>query len=247
MVQTLTINGTAFQSGATVKVGTTAFTGSAVKFVSATQLTVTVTEAAAGTFAVVVTNPSAAASNSVNLTVNAVAPTITTISPNPMTTSTAAQLLTINGTGFQSGLTLKIGSTSVASSQLASLTATALTVWIIPGTTAATYPVQVVNPGSAASNTVNFKVAAPPPVISSLTPNPMGVSSQAQVLTIRGTGFQPGVKVVIGSTTYTGSQVTATPTQLQLSMIPGAKAASLNVQVTNPDSQQSSAAVLQVK
>jgi len=155
--------------------------------------------------------------------------------------------MTINGTGFQSGLTLKIGGTSIASSQLASLTATQLTVWIITGTTVATYPVQVANPGSAASNTVNFKVVAPPPVISALTPNPMGVSSTAQVLTIRGTGFQTGLKVLVGTTTYSGSQVSASATQLQLSFIPGAKATSLNVQVTNPDAQQSSVAVLQVK
>ena len=155
--------------------------------------------------------------------------------------------MTVNGTGFQSGLTLKIGATSVASSQLASLTATALTVWILTGTAAATYPVQVVNPGSAASNTVNFKVLAPPPAVSALTPNPMAESSQAQVLTIRGTGFQPGLRVAVGSTTYSGSQVSVSPTQVQLSMIPGARAASLNVQVTNPDAQQSSVAVLQVK
>jgi len=246
--QTLTINGTAFQSGASVKVGTAAFTGSAVKFVSGTQLTVSVTEAAAGAFPVVVTNPNAAASNSVSLTVNAplVAPAIANVSPNPMTASTAAQLLTVNGTGFQSGLTLKIGSTNIASSQLAALTATKLTVWIITGAAVATYPVQVVNPGLAASNTVNFKVVAPPPVISALTPNPMAVSSKAQVLTIRGTGFQTGLKVVVGPATYSGSQVSVSATQLQLSMIPGAKATSLNVQVTNPDAQQSSIAVLQV-
>jgi subtilase family serine protease len=157
--QTLTINGTGFQSGAAVKVGTTSYTA---KFVSSTQLTVSLTEAAAGTFAVTVTNPGSATSNSVNLTVTApaVTATITTLSPNPMTASNSVQVLTVNGTGFQSGLTLKIGPLSVSSTQLSSLSATKLTVSIITGTTVATYPVQVVNPGAAASNTVNLVVAA---------------------------------------------------------------------------------------
>jgi len=246
--QTLTINGTAFQSGASVKVGTTAFSGAAVKFVSGTQLTVSVTEAAAGAFPVTVTNPGGATSNAVSLTVSApvVAATIASVSPNPMTTSNAAQLLTVSGTGFQPGLTLKIGGTNILSSQLAGFTATQLTVWIVTGTVAATYPVQVVNPGAAASNTVNFRVTAPPPVVSALTPNPMAVSSKAQVLTIRGTGFQSGLKVVVGSTTYSGSQVSVSATQIQVSVMAGTKATSLNVQVTNPDAQLSSIAVLQV-
>ncbi len=159
--QTLTINGTAFQSGASVKVGATSFTGTNVKFLSTTQLTVSVTEAAAGTFAVTVTNPgSGAASNSVNLTVNAppAAAQITTLSPNPMTASSSSQLLTVNGSGFVSGLTLKIGTLNVASSQLASLSSTRLTVYVITGATAATYAVQVVNPGAPASNTVTLTV-----------------------------------------------------------------------------------------
>jgi len=155
--QTLTINGTAFLSGATVGVGSTVY---ASKFVSSTQLTVSVTEAAAGTFAVTVTNPGGATSNSVSLTVNApvVTPAITSISPNPMTESNASQLLTINGTGFQTGLTLRIGNRNFPSRELNSLSATKLTIWVTTGNTVATYPVQVVSPGSAASNTVNFSV-----------------------------------------------------------------------------------------
>lgn len=158
--QTLTLGGTAFVYGASVKVGAATFSSAAVKLVSSTQLTVTLTEPAAGTFPVTVTNPNGATSNSVSLTVTApvVLPAISTVTPNPMSISTAAQLVTVNGTGFQSGLTLKIGGLSVSSSQLASLTATKLTLWIYTGSTGGTYAVQVVNPGAAASNVVSLVV-----------------------------------------------------------------------------------------
>ena len=197
--QTLTINGTAFQSGASVKVGTTAFTGSAVKFVSATQLTVSVTEAAAGTFPVVVTNPNALASNPVSLTVNAPAAAgITSLSPNPMTASATAQTLTINGTAFQAGASVKVGATAFTGSAVNFVSATSLTVSVTEAT-AGTFPVVVTNPNAAASNSVSLTVSAQAaPGITSLNPNPMTASVTAQTLTINGTAFQSGASVKVG-------------------------------------------------
>jgi hypothetical protein len=79
-----------------------------------------------------------------------------------MTGSSSGQTLTINGSGFLAGLKLMIGSTTIQSTQLTSLSATQLTVNIITGLTARSLPVQVVNSNGGTSNTVTFQVTAPP-------------------------------------------------------------------------------------
>jgi len=255
--QTLTINGSGFVSGSGLKVtvGGTAYQGSAVAFVSSTQLTASVNVGTgAQSLPVQVTNPNGQTSNSATLTVTAplVAPVIGTLSPNPMTASNSVQTLTINGSGFQPGLRLSIGGTSITSNQLALLTSTELQVNIITGLSTYTYPVQVVNSNGGASNTVNFQVNAPLiPAITSLAPNALTHSTAAQVLTIRGTNFQSGsgLKVTVGGTPYSGSQVTfVSASQLTVTVtVPTAASTPLPVQVTNPSGAVSNAASLTVK
>jgi hypothetical protein len=254
--QNLTINGSGFAAGSGLKaaVGAVTYSGSQISFVSSSQLVVSVNVGVgAQILSVKVTNPNGQASNAVNLTVNApvVAPAITTLNPNPMTGSNSGQTLTINGSGFLPGLRLSIGSTAITASQLASLTPTQLQVNIVTGLTTHTYAVQVVNSNGGASNSVNFQVNAPPvPTITSLTPNPMTGSAAAQVLTINGTNFQSGtgLKVTVGSSSYSGSQVTfVSASQLKVTVAVAAGAKSLAVQVTNPSGEVSNAATLTVK
>jgi hypothetical protein len=256
-VQTLTVKGSGFVAGNTLKVtvGATPYSGSQISSVSSTQLTVSVTVgASAQSLPVQVTNANGQTSNSVTLTVTApvAAPAITTLSPNPMTGSNSPQTLTINGSGFQAGLKLLIGGTSIPANALAELTATQLQVSVITSTAAYTYPVQVVNSNGGASNIVNFQVVAPPvPAITSVTPNPLTHSAAAQVLTVNGTNFQSGtgLRVTVGNTAYVGSQVTVvSPSQLKVTVtVPSATSAALAVQVTNPSGAVSNAASLTVK
>lgn len=104
----LTVNGSDFQNGAVVTVGGQDRT---TTFVSTGQLTATVLAAdiaAAGTKAVVVRNPDSQVSNSVNLTItSAAAPSISSISPNSATAGGAQFTLTVNGTNFVSGATVR--------------------------------------------------------------------------------------------------------------------------------------------
>ena len=80
--QTLTIAGSSFQAGATVKVGTAVFSGAQVTFVSSSQLNISLTEPSAGSLPVQVTNPNTLASNTVSLQVNApAAPPLSRPSP----------------------------------------------------------------------------------------------------------------------------------------------------------------------
>jgi len=177
---------------------------------------------------------------------------IATLTPNPMTASNSAQILTINGSGFQPGLKLSFAGVLITSNELALLTPTELQLSIITGLSTHTYPVQVVNSNGGSSNTVNLQVNAPPtPSITSLTPNPLTHSAAPQVLTVNGANFQSGagLKITVGSTSYTGSQVTfVSASQLTVRVtVTAATSAALAVQVTNPSGAVSNLESLPVK
>jgi len=249
-IQTLTINGAGFVAGTglQVTVGTVKYQAS---FVSSSQLTASVTVGAgAQTLAVQVTNPNGQVSNSVSLTVNGpgTAPAISSLSPNPMTGSSSAQTLTINGSGFVSGSGLKV--TVGGTAYLASFgSSSRLTVSVAVGASAQTLAVQVTNPNGQVSNSVSLTVNAPvaAPVITSLNPNPMTGSNSPQTLTINGSGFAPGLKLSIGGTTITATQLAAlTPTQLQVSIITGFTTYTYAVQVVNANGGVSNVVNFQV-
>ncbi len=105
---TLTITGSLFQSGATVLVGSTSCTP--VTFVSATQLTCPIPARAAGTVGVSVTNPGGIGYTLAASLVFAdtfPAPTVSAISPTSGS-SFGGNVVTLTGTGFQSGATVKV-------------------------------------------------------------------------------------------------------------------------------------------
>jgi hypothetical protein len=254
--QNLTVSGAGFVAGGglEVAVGTVTYQGSAVDFVSSSQLVVSVNVGvSAQNLSVKVTIPGGKASNSPTLTVTApsVAPVIAILGPNPMIGSNSAQTLTIIGSGFQAGLKLLIGGTSITASELAMLTPTELQVSIVTGLSTHTYAVQVVNSNGGTSNAVNFQVNAPPvPAITSLTPDPLTGATAAQVLTINGTNFQSGsgLKVTVGGTLYTGSQVTfVSGSQVKATVTVPAGSKTLAVQVTNPSGEASNSEALTVK
>ena len=253
--QTLTIAGSGFVPGSDLKVsvGSTVYQGPQILWVTSTLMAVNVVVGtSAQTLPVQVTVPGGKTSNSVNLTVTVpiAAPVIGSLNPNPMTGSNSPQTLTINGSGFQPGLKLSIGGSLITASQLASLTPTQLQVSLVTGLTAHSYAVQVVNPNGSVSNIVNFQVNAPAvPTITSLTPNPLTHSTAAQALMVNGTNFQAGLSVSVGSTVYSGSQVTfVSATQVKVTVaLPTASSTTLAVTVTNPSGAVSNSAALTVK
>lgn len=112
---TLTITGTNFLSGATVKVGTTAATS--VSYVSSTTLlAVTPSHSTGGLKDIVVTNPdgqTVTKTGAFTYTVNLV-PVITGLSPSTGYDVGGAGV-TINGSNFMSGATVKFGNTAATS------------------------------------------------------------------------------------------------------------------------------------
>jgi hypothetical protein len=120
-----------------------------------------VTGLATHTYPVEVVNSNGSVSNTVNLQVNAPpVPAISSLTPNPMTGSTAAQALTINGSNFQSGtgLTVAVGSATYTGSQITFVSASQLkaTVLVPPG--AKTLAVEVINPSGQVSNAAPLAV-----------------------------------------------------------------------------------------
>ena len=261
--QTLTIAGSSFLAGATV---TATYPGFSVKLavisLSATQIQATVnTGTTARTWTITVANPTGPASNpaSLSVTAPAVNPAVTSVTPNPLTGVNANQVITINGSGFVSGTGLKVVvgysgySATLSGGQIAFVNSSQIQALINVGTTTRTWTVQVIDPSGLASNSASLSVVAPP-VIASLTPNPMPRSSSSQTPTINGSGFQTGtgLRVVLSSngssTTLQGSAIkSASATQIQATVNVGNNSRTWNVQVVNPNGTASNTATLTVR
>jgi pseudomonalisin len=265
--QTLTIAGSGFLTGASV---TAAYSGYSVLLtvtsLSATRIQATiVTGTTARTWSITVANPTGPASNAASVIVTAppAPPTIRSLTPNPMTGSTASQIVTITGSGFVSGTGLRVvvgysgGSPTILSGgQIAFIGSTQILALINVGTTARTWTVQVINPNGLASGNGSLQVVAPPPppAIASLTPNPMSRSTAAQTLTINGSGFQTGsgLRVVLSysgfSTTLQGTTIqSASASQIKVAVNVGATARTWTVQVVNPNGTVSNSATLTMR
>ena len=120
---TFTLNGSHFVSGARVQVAysgngyTWVYTNTNPTYINSTQLTVPITTTTQpDTWHVRVQNPDGQFSNSINLVVNALAPTppptpaptLSTISPNPVTGSNNPITFTLNGSHFVSGARVQV-------------------------------------------------------------------------------------------------------------------------------------------
>ena len=108
----VTISGTGFAAGATVKFGTTSATN--VNVVGSTTITAVAPSHASGAVNVVVTNPggqSATSTNGYSYTTSGTAPTVTGVSPTSGPTAGGTSV-TISGTGFAAGATVTFGGTN---------------------------------------------------------------------------------------------------------------------------------------
>jgi hypothetical protein len=154
--QTLTINGSGFLPGLRLSIGGTSITSAQLASLGPNELQVNVvTGLLTYTYPVQVMNANSQISNSVNLQVNAPpVPTITSLTPDPMIGSSAAQTLTINGTNFQSGTGLKVtvGGASYSGSQVTFVSASQLKATVTVAAGAKALPVQVINPSGQVSN-----------------------------------------------------------------------------------------------
>src|SRR3954451_5164633 len=200
----MSVIGTNFVNGASVRVNGTAHS---TTFVSATKLTVRIVSSdisAPGTPAITVRNPDGKISSSVTFTVTAAnQPQLTSMSPNSVTAKSGAFTLTVKGTNFINGAHVNVNSASHTATFIDSTTLTT-TITSSEIFNPGTLSISVTNPGtgSPTSGALTLTVvASDAPVISSLSPVSVIAGSGAINVVINGSGF------VSTDTTYlNGSQ-----------------------------------------
>jgi hypothetical protein len=227
---TVTITGTDFQGGATVRFGGTLAT--AVTVVSSTTITASTPAMVPGTVHVQVTNPDTQTSTLLNAFTFTplTTPTISSVSPTSGTTGGGTSV-TITGTGFVAGAIARFGNTNATSTVVVS--STQITAVTPPGS--GVVAVRVTNPDtqSAQLNGAFTYVSAPAPTLTGVSPN-SGVRTGGNTVTLTGTNFLPGLTVRFGTTTATNVNVISS-TQITAVVPAAASPGTVSVQVTNPD------------
>jgi N-acetyl-anhydromuramyl-L-alanine amidase AmpD len=188
-------------------------------------------------------------------TISTIAPTISSVNPNPVTADAGNgyQTLTVNGANFVNKPTLVLTSTgqpgyTLPASRVTYVSSSQLTMSIRLNAAADNWTVRAVNPDGQTSSAVGFQVLAPtatPPSVSSVSPNPVTGSASPQTITINGGNFvnKPTITLTwTGQRGYTvpSSQVTfVNSSQVQI-LIPTTTAPdNWTVRVTNPNGQSS--------
>ncbi len=187
----VTIKGSGFLKGATVKIGAKA---SSVTVHSETEITAKTAAGAAGGDEVIVTDTNGTSSDGPQFTyVAPPKPFASSISPSEGPTR-AGTAVTIYGSGFLAGATVKIGGRATSVKVLSSSEITAKT----PSSPAGSYEVIVTDANGVSSEGPSYTyVAPPPPSVSSITPSE-GSTAGASKVTIYGSGFLAGATVKIG-------------------------------------------------
>jgi len=194
---TLNVTGTDFVSGATVEWNGSART---TTFVSTTQLQAAISSsdtASPGTVPVTVFNPAPGGglSNALGFQVTVPTPLLFGISPTYVLRGGPAFGLTVNGSGFLAGAKVlwngsPLGTNFVSGSQLSASVPANLVA--SPGTAA----VSAINFGGSASNSLEFEIDAPDPVVTSLSPNSAQPGGPGFTLTVNGSAFSPSMIVL---------------------------------------------------
>jgi IPT/TIG domain len=220
----VTVNGTNFVAGSTVKFGTTS--SPLVTFVSSTRVQARAPAHTVGTVNVTVTTP-----GGTSLAVTAdrysfrPAPTVASLSPNAGSTA-GGNTVTITGTNFVSGATVKFGTT--ASTTVTFVSATQLKA-TAPAHSAGVAPVTVHTIGGTSASGNGSLYAYGPPTVSSVSPT-AGSTAGGNTVTIIGTNFVPGATVKFGTTAST-TVTFVSSTQLKANA-PAHAAGTVNVAVT---------------
>ena len=197
--QPFTINGSNFVSGATVTLRDhrtgEVFTNRPISSFSSTQIIINpIFTTYAATWSVEVINPGGYSSGQFYFDVVAPTssvPSVSSVSPNPVTGSNSSQPFTINGSNFVSGATVTLRDHRTGevftNRPISSFSSTQIVINPIFTTYAATWSVEVINPGGYSSGQFYFNVVAPVSSVN-LTPyQPAGWSDKIVVSKITGT------------------------------------------------------------
>ena len=229
----LTITGTGFLAGNTVKVGGT---NCPVLTEALTSITCTIPSKTAWVYSVAVTNDNSLVGTLPSAFTYRGPPTVTSVGPNH---STLAGLVTISviGTGFYTGTTVKVGGVNCPVISVAS--GTLLTCTNPANAVAGAYAVAVTNADTqTASLAAGFNYYAAPAVT---TVSPIaGPEAGGGTLTLTGTGFRTGASITVGGTACTSVSVSSLTSATCILPAKTASVTAYTVTLTNTDFQTGS-------
>ncbi len=236
---TVTVTGSNFVAGSTVKVNGAA---RATTYRSATQLTfvtIAADQATASTLGVAVTNaaPGGGTTASVALPVTNPVPVLTSASPGTIAAGGAAgTVITLTGSGFVSSSSVQVNGNSHAATFVGSGQIT-LALTAAEQASPGTLSIVVMNaaPGGGTSSAALVTVAYLQPTITTLTPGsvPVGATSPTQVV-VTGTNYLSGSTVQVNGSNRATTFNTATSLTFALTVADQSSAALLSITVTNP-------------
>lgn len=222
----VTITGAYFLPGATVAFGATS--GINVDVVSTSEITVTSPAHGAGSVDVTVTTAEGTSGVVATDRFTFGGPTVSSLSVSAGPTAGGTSV-TITGTGFARGASVRFGATSAASVTVVSTTEI---VAVSPTRPAGTAIVTVTTPAGASAVSVGAKFHHDArPTVLSVSPA-SGSPTGGTVVTITGTGFIAGATVAFGTAAGTGVTVVS-PTEITVTA-PAHAAGTVTVTVTTP-------------
>ncbi len=215
---TITVTGTNFITGSTIRWNGTVLT---TMYVSPIKLTAFISEtlvASAGVSDITVLNPTPGGgiSNTVAFTAGSISgnpvPSTTTLSPSSVTAGAATFTLIVNGTNFINNSIINWNGTALATTFISSLQLSA-TVSSGLVTTANTANVTVTTPapGGGTSGALLFTISAPGnnpvPGVMSISPNSATAGASAFILTVNGSNFINSSSIRWNGTTLTTNYI----------------------------------------
>lgn len=220
----VTISGSNFAEGRTVRFGTTV---AAVTSASPSSLVAIAPPGSAGPVAVTVANPDGqAATRSGAFTYVAPAVAVTGFAPTSGPTAGGTQV-TITGSNFSPGPVVRFGTTPATVVSASSTSIVVRTPPLPPGGVPVTV---MLTDGRTATAAGTFTVVAPAPIISTVDPA-WGSTAGGTLVTITGSQFLEGASVLFGTVPATVASVTSTT----ITAVAPAQAAGLvGVTVANP-------------
>jgi subtilisin family serine protease len=228
----LTLKGTGFHSGTAVTLGLKPCTS--IEIVSQMELNcLTPASAILGLHNVLAANPDGAKATLSGAFRYVSPPSVTSVTPQVGPIS-GGNTLTVSGTQFVVGTTVKVGEKNCTQVRIVSsgqLTCT------LPDSPAGTFKVTVIDPYNQASAEPIQYTYRPAPQLTSIAP-PRGNPSGGGTLTLTGTGFVEGATIALGSRACTN--VTWVSSQRISCKVPALSPGVYSVAVMNPEGQVSS-------
>ena len=225
----LVVDGTGFVGGAVASFSGAGIVVNSTTVTSTTSLTVNVsvpTSTPTGQYAITITNPDGTAVTSANIfTVNP-APTVTGVSPTSLDQGLSNQTVTIDGTGFVTGVLASFSNSGVTVSPTVvseSATQLVITVSVSPTAPTGAGTITVTNPDGSSGTSGSIFTVTPGVTITSIS-SPTS-STQCVVpydgtgtCVITGTGFDSGTTVVISANATSIEPYPVTSTSITISV-----------------------------